>query len=68
MCNRFPLKCEFKRETDGRNNLQIIQWKSVVVGEPGKGHKQTSNNIHICFIPKARIPMLRIRVDSKNGC
>jgi hypothetical protein len=37
------------------------------VGEPGRSCKQTSNNINICSISKAGIPILRIGDDSKHG-
>jgi hypothetical protein len=36
------------------------------VGEPGRSCKQPSNNINICSISEAGIPMLGIRDDSKH--
>jgi hypothetical protein len=37
------------------------------VGEPGRSCKQPSNNINICSISEAGIPMLGIQDDSKHG-
>jgi hypothetical protein len=36
------------------------------VGEPDKSYKLSSNNINICSISEAGIPVLRIRDDSKH--
>jgi hypothetical protein len=67
MCNECPLKCEVRREIDGRNIVQIIQCKGGGVGEPSRSCKQQLNNINIFFIPEVGIPMLEIQVDSNHG-
>jgi hypothetical protein len=36
------------------------------VGELGRRSKQSSNNINICSISEANIPMIGIQDDSKN--
>jgi hypothetical protein len=38
------------------------------VGEPGISCKKPSNNINICSIFEADIPMLRIQDESKHEC
>jgi hypothetical protein len=38
------------------------------VGEPRRSSKQPSNNINICSIFEASIPMLGIQDESKNAC
>jgi hypothetical protein len=63
----FPLKCEVRRETGGRDTIQILQCKGAGVGELGKKCKQSSISIQICSISEADIPMLGIRDDSKYG-
>jgi hypothetical protein len=52
MCNRCPLKCEVRRETDGRNTLQILQCKGVEL----ENLEEAANNHQTILI---YVPFLR---------